>query len=174
MKARTVTLLAVAAGAMAALVLLSQRREAPVQAPVRLLFDVETDRISRVTIFEGETRVAARRKGREWIQEFPVSGPTDSGLWNDRCRALARLEYDRSFKVPPESLRAYGLDPPVSVAVFELDSGRVFKAEFGKESQAGPRSFARVPDDPRVFVVFRAARDHFRIKIDRDFIGGKK
>ena len=172
MKLRRSLALIALASVLAGVVIVVRRDSVPAPPPVHLLFPVDQEAIQRVAILDGGAEVSACRNGKTWVQEKPVAAPADAALWESRCKALASMEYDKVYEAPPEALKLYGLDPPVTDVVFEIGNGRVFKVSFGENSQSGPRSYARLPDDARVFWVFKAQRELFRIKMEKESKGG--
>lgn len=145
-----------------AFVLLVERRPTveappPEAAPARSLLGVEPGAVRAVTLRRGGVRVRAERADGRWRVVEPAGASVPSDLVE---AAVATLTAGQVSEVVADAARtpdlaAFGLATPTSVIELTTGNaaGHVLTVLFGGRNPTRTALYARLADDPRVFLV---------------------
>jgi hypothetical protein len=117
------------------------------------VFTVEAEKIEELEIkSESGDRTTLRRKGTDWEIVQPVTSPSDQAAVSGITSNLTSVEIQRVIDEKPADLKEYGLaDPRVEVA-FKAN-GQQRRLQLGQKTPSGSDVYAKVNDDPKVFLV---------------------
>lgn len=142
---------------------------------------LQSEKIDQVTIKsdKGET-TTVRKQGDKWEETQPAAAPADEAELSGITSNLSSLEIQRVVDDQPADLRQYGLQPARIEVAFKTGN-RQQGLLLGQKTPTGTDLYAKVPDQPRVFLVSSYLettfdkspfdlRDKTVLKIDRDKI----
>lgn len=119
------------------------------------VFSVEADKIAEISVkAAGGEKTVLRKAGSEWEIAEPEKMRADAGEVSNITTNIATLENWRVVDEKPKDLQQYGLaDPRIDVA-FKTSSDKGFKhILLGDKTATGGDLYAKVGDDPKVFLV---------------------
>ena len=142
-----------------------------------LLETVVRERITRIRIASGETRVTLRREGEgfdeTWTLEEPYEASADPERIEDYLRSWEFAVPVRTLQSPSgEDLTSFGLDAPTAEVTFEMGPTEA-RVSLGSGAPVDGGGYVQLEGDPRVMVVgkdvvalFDRTEDGFAIKGD--------
>ncbi|HEX5473545.1 MAG TPA: DUF4340 domain-containing protein [Vicinamibacterales bacterium] len=114
---------------------------------------VEADKIDQVTIKpESGERTTAQKQSGDWHLTSPEAAKADAGELSGITSSLSSLEVQRVVDDKPSDLKPYGLATPRIVVDFSA-GGKKHELQIGQKTPTGSDLYAKVPDNPRVFLV---------------------
>ena len=161
---RSLLVLVVLALGLGAYIYFVESKRDPTATEVRdRVFTVETSAIEEVTLQSAAGQTTTLKKtGTEWQIVAPVVAPADSGVMESLLSSLSTLEIQRGVDDAPGSLAPYGLEPPrFSLAFRTTGSSTPQRVHFGNKTPTGSDLYARIEDQPRLFVVAGYLEDTF-------------
>jgi hypothetical protein len=145
----------------------------------KVFADAKSDKIDQVTVksVSGE-RTTVQKQGTAWQVTQPAAVPADEAELSGITSNLASLEVQRVVDDQPSDVKQYGLDPARIEVAFKQD-GKERTLLIGGKTPTGGDLYAKLPDQPRVFLVssflestFNKStfdlRDKTILKIDRE------
>lgn len=127
--------------------------------------------IRRVEIRAGADHLAMARKAGGWeIEGLATAVPAELARHLDMALRLIHVS-EPSREIAPDELTlssfaAFGLDPPVSVAVLEPGRGERATVNFGRLNPASTAHYLRLAGRPTVFLVPRHVAEEWRVTFD--------
>lgn len=167
MKFKGTIFLALCCLALLAVVLFLDKGPKKTGEEKKSLFLLDEAKIARITVTEGETVIAAIRGDRKWTLEQPVAAPANKDEWNTMASTLSTLEYDQVIDEKGQNPAAFGLTRPAIVVTFEGEKGRLNKLELGDNSPTGNFVYARVGNNPKIYLISQYSRDKFKADLAR-------
>jgi Domain of unknown function (DUF4340) len=144
---------------------------------------VESDKIDQLTIKSASgDKTTLQKQSGSWQVTQPVGAKADDTEASGITTSLANLEVQRVVDEKPADLKQYGLaQPRIEVAFHAGGQNRTLFV--GEKTPTGSDLFAKVPDNPRVFLIssyldstFNRStfdlRDKTVLKIDREKVDG--
>ncbi len=151
--------------------------------PDKVFADLQSDKIDEVTVKsdKGETTIAAKQ-GDKWQETQPAAVPADEAEISGITSNLAALTVTRVIDEKPSDYKQYGLDP-ARIDVGFRAGGKQNSLQLGQKTPTGTDLYARLPGQPRVFLVASYVeatfskspfdlRDKTILRIDRDKVDG--
>ena len=180
----TLVLVLVLAGLLGYIYFVDARRE-PGDDREQAFASVTADDIEevRITSASGETSRLTKTDG-SWRLVEPVQTEADENEISSITSSLASLDIQRVVDENPGDLKQYGLDPArLEVGFRSTGSTEERRILIGEKTPTGGDLYARLPDQPRVFLVSSfldatfnkdtfALRDKSVLEIDRDAVDG--
>jgi hypothetical protein len=177
----TLILIVVLAGLVGYIYYLNNREDVPEDAKEKAFASVTAEDIEeiQITSASGQTSRAQKVDGA-WKIVAPESADADQSELSSITSSLATLELQRVVDEKGADVKAYGLEPPRFEVEFRAKGDKEpRRIQFGERTPTGGDLYARVPGQPRVFLVSSfldstfnkdtfALRDKTVIKIDRD------
>ena len=120
------------------------------------VFSVEADRIEalRIGTVAGET-AELKKEGGAWMMVSPVAATADQSEVSSVTSSLASLAIQRVVDEKPENLGDYGLRDPVVEVSFKAEGDSDYRTlQLGNKTPTGSDMYAKVADEPRVFLVY--------------------
>src|SRR3954453_1223917 len=106
----------------------------------------------RIQKVSGETERLSRASGK-WRLVEPKDMAADQDAVSSMVNALSSLNADRVVEDKADDLKNYGLaDPTLKVQVKRKD-GKTDELLVGDDAPTGSGSYAKLPNDPRVFMI---------------------
>ena len=145
------------------------------------VFSVESDKIDEITVrTESGEQTTLKRTGTDWQIVQPAAFQPDSAEVSGITTNLASLEQQRVIDENPKDVAEYGLAKPHIEIAFKAD-GQERKLLIGRKTPTGTDLYAKLGDQPRVFLIssyldstFNKTtfdlRDKGVLKLDRDRI----
>jgi uncharacterized protein DUF4340 len=175
-----IALVVVAVGLGAYLYFVEAKKEPGTDKKLEKVFTgVESDKIDQVTIkSESGDRTTAQKQSGSWQLTQPVAAKADEAEVSGITSSLASLEVQRVVDEKPADLKDFGLAQPRIEVAFRA-GGRNKTLQIGQKTPTGTDLYAKVPDNPRVFLIssyldstFNRStfdlRDKGILKIDRE------
>jgi hypothetical protein len=177
----TLVLIVVLAGLVGYIYYLNNREDVPDDAKEKAFASVTAEDIEEVQIksASGQTSRAQKVDGT-WKIVAPEAADADQSELSSITSSLATLELQRVVDEKAADMKPYGLEPPRIEVEFRAKGDKEpRRIQFGERTPTGGDLYARVPGQPRVFLVSSfldstfnkdtfALRDKTVIKIDRD------
>src|SRR5215467_13272646 len=115
--------------------------------------DVQADRIDKITVKsdKGDTTTVQKQSG-SWRMTQPLATGADDSELSGLTSNLASMEVQRVIDDKPGDVKQYGLDP-ARIEVSFTSGGKDRKVLLGQKTPSGSDMYAKVPDNPRVFLV---------------------
>jgi hypothetical protein len=151
----TLILLALAGGLGAYIWFVEMKRETTDDEPKaeRVFASLEADQIAALTLHAGNGDVTTLKKdGAGWKIEAPIQAPADASEVSGVTSNLATLDITRVIDEQPKSLEPFGLDQPRLKVTF-TGKGPARTMLFGSKTATGGDVYAKLEDQPRVFLV---------------------
>ena len=120
------------------------------------VFSVEADRIEALRIGTVAAETAELKKeGDSWMMVSPVAATADQSEVSSVTSSLASLAIQRVVDEKPENLGDYGLRDPVVEVSFKAEDDSDYRTlQLGNKTPTGSDMYAKVADEPRVFLVY--------------------
>ena len=146
------------------------------------VFNVPSDAIEEITVkAESGEQTSLKKSGSDWQIVQPAELQPDSAEVSGLASNLANLEVQRVIDDKPADLAEYGLATPRVEIGFKAKS-QDHKLLLGRKSPTGTDLYAKVGDQPRVFLISSYLdssfnkktfdlRDKTVLKLDREAIG---
>ncbi len=143
------------------------------------VFTIEADKIDEISIkSESGDKTTLRKTGTAWDIVQPALGRPDESEISGLTSSLASLEMQRVIDENATDLKEYGLAEPRVEVAFK-SGGQERKLQIGMKSPTGTDLYARLADQPKVFLIasfldttFNRTtfdlRDKTVLKIDRE------
>ena len=177
----TLVLVVVLAGLVGYIYYLNDREAAPADAKEKAFASVNAEDIEEIQIksASGQTSRVQKVDGT-WRIVAPESADADQSELSSITGSLATLELQRVVDEKGADVKPYGLEPPRLEVEFRAKGDKeARRIQFGERTPTGGDLYARLPGQPRVFLVSSfldstfnkdtfALRDKTVIKIDRD------
>jgi hypothetical protein len=127
--------------------------------------------IARVELRSGPDRVALHRAGSGWlIDGRPDAVPAELAAHLETALRLLHVSKPSreiaAGELTAASFAAFGLDPPVDVAVLETGAGPVATVNFGSLNPAGTSHYVRLSGAPMVYLMGRHVGEEWRVAFD--------
>ncbi len=177
---RTFVVLLIVAAALGGYLYYDARRQPEADKKQDKVFaDVQSDKIEQITVKAASgDRTTLEKQAAGWRLTQPEALTADEAEVSGLTSNLASLEVQRVIDEKPSDLKEYGLDPARIEVAFK-SAGKEHKLLLGQKTPTGSDMYARVADQPRVFLVssylesmFNKStfdlRDKTILKIDRD------
>lgn len=152
----TLVLVAVLAGLGGYIYFVEMKRDpAATEAKAKAFEGVAADDIEDVTIrsADGET-THVTKEGDGWKLVEPVDTSADAGEISTITGALATLDIQRVVEEKAADLKPYGLEQArIDVSFRKKGDGTVRRILIGDKTPTGGELYAKLPDQPRVFLV---------------------
>lgn len=152
----TLVLVAVLAGLIGYIYFVEAERDpAATEAKAKAFEGVTADEIEEVTITsaEGET-TRVKKDGAAWTLVEPLETSADAGELSTITGALATLDIQRVVEEQVSDLKPYGLEKArIDVSFRKKGDGTVRRILIGDKTPTGGELYAKLPDQPRVFLV---------------------
>lgn len=174
-----IVLLVVAAGLGLYLYYDSKHEPGSDKKQEKVFAGVQSDKIERVSVksVSGD-QTTIEKQGNAWRVIQPAAMPADEAEISGITSNLASVEVQRVVDDKATDFKQYGLDPARIEVGFKF-AGKDRKLLIGQKTPTGADLYARVPDQPRVFLVpsylettFNKSsfdlRDKTILKIDRE------
>jgi hypothetical protein len=119
------------------------------------VFGIETGTIEEVRIeaTSGE-RTTVRKTGDRWQIVEPAALEADTTAVSSLASTLESLESERTVDENPESVAAYGLEPPRLTVAFKVAGEPVERRLLiGERTPTGSDLYARVEGDPKLILI---------------------
>lgn len=165
MKFRGTLILALLGMAMLAYVIWVDKPEQKEEDQPKTLFKLDEAKIGRIALTDGTATAAAVRGDRKWMLDQPVKALARKDEWNGMASTLSSLSYERIVDEKGAQSSTFGLDKPSLTVTFTGDQGKVYKVDFGQDAPIGSSVYARIGNDPRVFMVSKYDRDRFKLDL---------
>ena len=177
----TLVLIVVLAGLVGYIYYLNNREAAPEDAKEKAFASVSAEDIEEIQIksASGQTSRVQKVDGT-WKIVAPESADADQSELSSITGSLATLELQRVVDEKGADAKPYGLEPPRLEVEFRAKGDKEpRRIQFGERTPTGGDLYARIPGQPRIFLVSSfldatfnkdtfALRDKTVIKIDRD------
>lgn len=177
---RSFLVLLVVAAALGGFLYYDARREpASEKKQDKVFAGLQANKIDQVVIkaVSGD-RTSLQKQGSNWQITQPAAAPADEAEISGLTSNLASLEVQRVIDEQASDFKQYGLDPARIEVTFKAD-GKEHALQLGQKTPTGADMYARLPGQPRVFLVssyldatFNKStfdlRDKTILKIDRD------
>lgn len=177
----TLVLVIVLAGLLGYIYYLNSRDPAASDTTESAFTDVKADAIEEVQIKADDGQITRVQKADgTWRIVEPEQAPADQGEMSTITSSLADLDIQRVVEENATDLKPYGLDPArMEVAFRSAGDEEPRRIHLGERTPTGGDLYARIPDQPRVFLVSSfldttfnkntfALRDKSIITIDRE------
>lgn len=110
--------------------------------------------IDEIEVVTGGERTRARRSGDTWAIVDPIMAPADASELNAIAASLATIDIQRVVEEKATDLGAYGLQTPaIDVAFRTKGQTTDRRIAIGEKAPAGGGIYARLADNPRVFLI---------------------
>jgi hypothetical protein len=177
----TLALVVVLAGLVGYIYYLNGREATSTDAKEKAFATLKEDEVEAIRIksADGQTTRVQKKDGA-WTIVEPEAAAADQGELSSITSSLATLEIQRVVDEKPSDLKQYGLEPArVEVEFRAKGAKQPQRIELGEKTPTGGDLYARLPGQPRVFLVSSfvdstfnkntfALRDKSVIKIERD------
>jgi len=177
---RSFLVLLVIAGALGGYLYYDSKHETTDQKKQDKVFpDLQSDKIDKITVKsdKGDTTTVQKQSGA-WRVTQPVTTAADESELSGITSNLASMDVQRVIDDKPGDVKQYGLDPARIEVSFTV-GGKDRRILLGQKTPSGSDLYAKLPDNPRVFLVpsyvdttFNKStfdlRDKTILKIDRD------
>jgi len=177
---RSFLVLVVVAAALGGFLYYDSKREPGGEKKQEKVFaGVLSDKIERITVKSvAGDQTTVEKQGTAWQVTRPAAVAADEAELSGITSNLASLEVQRVVDDQPTDLKQYGLDPARIEITFKF-AGKDQKLLLGQKTPTGTDLYAKVPDQPRVFLVSSYLestfdkssfdlRDKTILKIDRE------
>ncbi len=136
--------------------------------------DLDASQIESVVVSSGASNFVLRKDGDKWTDPAKPTDPIDAAKVTETLAALAGLKAERFVADKDANLSLYGLASPSRVIVVTPKGGASKTLQLGgpEGSSGGKRVYAKLPDQPAVFVLSEA--DTAKLTRDRPAFLGKK
>jgi hypothetical protein len=117
--------------------------------------DVKADDIEEIEIkpAEGTTSRLKKADGK-WTIVEPITADTDAGEVSSITSSLADAAIQRVVEEKPADVKPFGLDPPrVEIGMRTKGQTELKRLQIGDKTPTGDGLYARVPGQPRVFLL---------------------
>ncbi len=140
-----------------------EKQEQSQEDEAKVLFQLESEDIERITLERGEetiaiTRIAEDKSDNTWTITAPVETAADDYNVNRISSLLPHLKYTRIMEEDAENPGAFGLDPPALTISWETEDRRGSLC-VGEESPIDKDFYAKEEDENRVFLITAAYKD---------------
>jgi hypothetical protein len=117
--------------------------------------DVKADDIEEIEIKPAEGTTSRLRKADgKWTIVEPISADTDAGEVSSITSSLADAAIQRVVEEKPADVKPFGLDPPrVEIGMRTKGQTELKRLQIGDKTPTGDGLYARVPGQPRVFLL---------------------
>ena len=149
-----IALVVVAAGLGAYLYFVEAKKEPGSDKKLEKVFTgVAADKIDQLTIKpESGDRTTVQKQSGSWQLTQPVTAKADEAEVSGITSGLSSLEVQRVVDEKPADLKEYGLAPPRIEVSFKA-GGQSRALQIGQKTPTGTDLYAKVPDNPRVFLI---------------------
>ncbi|MGY0574737.1 DUF4340 domain-containing protein [Bradyrhizobium sp. RDM12] len=132
---------------------------------------IDPAEIRRVEIRAGSDSLPMMREASGWtIEALPASVPPEVARHLETALRLIHVsESSREIapdELTPPSFAAFGLDPPLTVAVLESKQGDRVTVNFGGLNPASTAHYVRVAGRPTVYLMPRHVAEEWRVTLD--------
>jgi len=133
----------------------SERDPAATEAKAKAFEGVAAEAIDEITITSADKETTRLRKeGGTWRLVEPVETSADAGELSTITGALATLDIQRVVDEQATDLKPYGLEQArIDVTFRTQGDGTVRRILIGDKTPTGGELYAKLPDQPRVFLV---------------------
>ena len=177
----TLVLVVVLAGLVGYIYYLNERDTTSTDAKEKAFATLKEEEVEAIRIksADGQTTRVQKKDGA-WTIVEPEATAADQGELSSITSSLATLEIQRVVDEKASDLKQYGLEPARVEVEFSVKGAKEpQRIELGEKTPTGGDLYARVPGQPRVFLVSSfldstfnkntfALRDKSVIKIERD------
>lgn len=160
MRARTTLLLAVFLLALAGFYYYAEVKGGwPTKKEGTRLFDLTAETVQALRITGGETVLDAVRGEGGWRLTAPVQDRADSARVDRLLQDLLRATVERTYEVPEQDAKEYGLATPVYTLALTLkEKAEPVLLELGDLAPSGLHAYARRPGEGKVLLVPSSVR----------------
>src|SRR3954466_12368922 len=114
-------------------------------------------RIKKVT---GESEALSKESGK-WRLTEPKPLPADQDAVSSVVTNLSSLNADKIIDEKAGDLKPYGLTDPTLVVTVKRKDGKTDEVLIGDDTPTGSGSYAKLPNDPRVFTISSMVKSTF-------------
>lgn len=120
------------------------------------VFSVEADQIQALRVATvADEPAELKKEGDTWMLVSPVAAKADQSEVSSITSSLASLQIQRVVDEKPQDLGTYGLrEPVVEIGFTTADSGEYRTLQLGNKTPTGSDMYAKVANEPRVFLVY--------------------
>lgn len=123
------------------------------------LLEVTQESVQALRITGGQTTVEAVREEGGWRLTAPVQDRADSAKVDSLIADLLRATIERTYEVPEQAFKEYGLaPPPYTIALTLKEKSEPVLLEVGDRAPSGISAYARRPGEAKVLLVSSAVR----------------
>jgi hypothetical protein len=115
--------------------------------------DIVETRVEAVTLRRGPAVIRCRRSSSRWQVVEPAGGVVPSDLLTALVSNLTQLPDVEVVEEGKGDVAQFGLDPPVSEMILDLDSGKQLTVRFGSRNPSGTAVYAQRDDERRVYLI---------------------
>ena len=123
------------------------------------LLEVTQESVRALRITGGQVTVEAVREEGGWRLTAPVQDRADGAKVDSLIADLLRATIERTYEVPEQALKEYGLAPPAyTVALTLKEKAEPVLLEVGDRAPSGISAYARRPGEGKVLLVSSTVR----------------
>lgn len=178
--ASTLVLLLLALGFGGYLYFVDSKRPVTDANAKKKVFSYESDKITQIEMKSRTETTVLRKNGDNWSIVQPAQADADRASVNDVVTNVANLEEERVVDENAPDLKPYGLAEPRVDLTFNVEGEKQpRRILFGDKNPTGMGTYAKLPDNNRVFLVSTAVdtmlgksafdfRDKTALKFEQD------